>query len=358
MEYNLNKIGLDKMKLKDIPIKILSKDMLFSRSNVTISEVDLYKRDYQIAGEIVSIGNIVINDSLFMLKLGRKQIGFNAFTNYQIIDFNPAAIIHGSNVKNISCPGDLIRAILIVKKRLEEYGIDADLMKANIDEMEINTNIRLDEEFYRYMNVFELMRRLLPKTYKTSGSFEDKPTEKYTGFKVGNGQITLKFYDKLMEAGFDMDFSLLRVEYRMLKTEKIDSLLGHHSISELIKDFRPVKNAFKHQIEKDIVRRTQDKLNQMTRENVRTLKKVQQDQRYYVTHFLAIMQDDSLFDYDIACIAISKLRISQKSKSDVKGQLRKLLKEREKNGKNLFFNNIDRINEILNKLGFDEVNLR
>jgi hypothetical protein len=356
-ELFLQSIGFDKMKLKKFHIRIFDLSKLFNKSNVTISESDLYRREYQTNQGIKSLGSIVINDCLFKLILGTKRINVYSFVNYEYIEINPAAILFGSNIRNVNRADQMENAVDIINKKLEEYGIETDLRQAVIEEIEINTNIRLDGEFSKYRNAFELIRSVLPKTYKTSGSYEDFELGIYTGFKTSNKEISLKLYDKLIEKGIIADYSILRVEYKLLSSDKVEKLFRYSSMEGLLDNFCDKDRVFHGIIEKDIISKVSKRIKELVSLNTKILKQAKNDEKCYIRYYLAISQDDMIFDYGLVCSAINNLQLSKGSKSKRRQELREDLVEREKNGTNSFFGNIDKLNEVFTKMSFGTLDI-
>lgn len=355
--YNFNEIGIDKIKLVSFDIKLTNLNDLYKHKNTTISDSDLYKRKFSIDNEIVEIGAIFISDSIFKLNIGIRKEKMGNTIPYQTIEINPAKILFGENINNISNKENLLESIYIVEQRLKEYGIEANLKKAIIEEIEINSNIKLNEQFSRYKNVFELIKSVLPKTLIKGASYDDRRLVDYTGFKVSNTQISLKFYDKFTERNMESEFSLLRIEYRFLNRDKVKSILGFNVLEELSSNFNKVESSFNMLIQKHIVSKVEKKIHKLNKLMHESLIKIQATQRYYIKYLLAVTQDETIFDYEMIALAIGELDISKGSKSLRRKELRNLLKEREEKGSNLFFNNLDRLNEIIEKLGFNKVQL-
>lgn len=350
-------VGIDKIKLVKFPIEIVNIDKLYDKFNVSISESDLYKRDFIINEKIISLGSIVINDDIFKLIIGIKKINVNTFIPYQVLEVNPAAILYGSNIKNINDSSELLKAINIITEKISEYGITTDLYKAVIEEIEINTNIKLIDKFNNYRNVFELIKDSLPKALNKRCSYYDAEVTAYTGFKVHNTQLSLKFYDKLIEKGIIADFSLLRIEYRLLNRNKVLSLFEFNALNDLLNNFNKVSIVFNKQLEKDIITKVTTKIKKLIKLNSNKLTDIMNTEYHYIKHFLAVTQDSIIFDYAIIESIINKLDISKSSKSKKKKELRHYLTERQKNGDIYFFNNIERLNEIITSLGFKSIQI-
>ncbi|WP_288222556.1 hypothetical protein [uncultured Clostridium sp.] len=350
-------VGVDKMKLVQFPIEIVNIDKLYNKCNVSISESDLYRRDFIINEETVSLGSIVINDNMFKLIIGIKKINVNTFVPYQVLEVNPATILYGSNIKNINDSSELLKAIIIITEKVSKYGINIDLYKAVIEEIEVNTNIRLIDRFNNYRTVFELIKDSLPKALNKRSSYYDTEATAYTGFKVNNTQLSLKFYDKLFEKDIIANYSLLRIEYRFLNRNKVLSLFEFNTINDLLDNFNTVSVVFNNQIEKDIINRVTNEIKRLITLNSKNLIDIKNTEYHYIKHFLAVTQDSIIFDYVIIESIINKLNISKSSKSKKKKELRYCLIKRQGNGSTYFFNNIEKLNEIITSLGFKTIQI-
>ena len=355
--YNFNKVGIDKIKLVSFDIKLVNLNDLYKHNNITISDSNLYKREFIVNDEIVEIGTILISDRLFKLNIGVRREKSGNMIPYQTIEINPAKVLYDENINNISDAKELLEAINIIEQRLMKYGIEVNLKKSIIEEIEVNNNIKLNEQFSRYKNVLELIKSVLPKTLIKGATYDDRGLADYTGFKVSNTQISLKFYDKFIERNMESEFSLLRIEYRFLRRDKVKSVLGFNNVEDLLSNFNKVESSFNVLIEKHIISKVQKRINELIKSMKEKLLKIQSTQRYYTHYLLAVIQDENIFDYEIIALAFNNLDINKSSKSLRKKEIRKLLKQREAKGNTLFFKNIDRLSEIITKLGFNKVKL-
>ena len=222
---------------------------------------------------------------MFKLIIGIKKVNINTFVPYQVIEANPAAILYGSNIKHISDPYELKKAINIISNRLHEYGINVVLNDAVIEEVEINTTIKLNDRFNNYRNVFELIKDSLPKALNKKSSYYDSEVAAYTGFKVHNTQLSLKFYDKLIEKGIIADFSLLRIEYRLLNRNKVLSLFEFNAINDLLNNFNKVSIVFNKQLEKDVITKVTTKIKKLIKLNSNKLTDIMNTEYHYIKHF-------------------------------------------------------------------------
>lgn len=353
MELDFNTVGIDRIKLVCFDIQIVNLYKLYNSAEIL--ESTIYKREFLINDGVVELGPIFIKDSMFKLNVGIRMTKVGEKIPYQILEINPAKIIYGSNINNINDVEKFKLAIEIVERRLKSYGLEVHLNTSIIEEIEINKNIKLKEHFSKYKNVFELIKSVLPKTLVKGASFDNRQVADYTGFKVENTQLSLKFYDKLVEQNISDNFSILRIEYKFLNRNKVKDVLGVNSVNELYNNFISIEIGYNNLIKKHIISKVHKKIKELKKLNLDNLIKCQREERYYIKYLLAITQDEFIFDSKILESAVSCLNIDKSSKSLRRKEIRNLLMQREKNGENLFFNNIDRMNEIIKNLEFEEI---
>ena len=355
MELKFNTVGIDRIKLVCFDINIVNLNKLYTGAEIL--ESTMYKREYRIDDQVIELGTIFIRDPLFKLNAGVRITKVGSKIPYQILEINPSKIIYGSNINNINDVEEFKLAIEVVEEKIREYGLEVQLHSSIIEEIEINNNIKLKEHFSRYKNVLELIKSVLPKTLVKGASFDNRQVADYTGFKVENTQLSLKFYDKLVEQNINDEFSILRIEYTFFNRNKVKDILEINTVDDLVKNFMVLNKAYDKLIEKHIVNKIDKKINDLKQLSIKNLIRCHKKERYYIKYLLATTQDENIFDSRIIEAAVSELEISKANKSERRKEIRKLLMEREMNGNCIFFNNVDRINEIIYNLGFKKINI-
>ena len=268
------------------------------------------------------------------------------------LSISPVTLLYGSNVDNISDSKMLQAAIDEAMKRLlADYGIVANAENACISELEVNINILLTHPFYEYEKVFQFLIKGLPKSFKKVTTFEENGQS--TGFSAENTQILLKFYDKLREARIVIDAksNLLRIEYRYKCAEKVQSSLGHNSLSKLLDDFDAVKKAFIEKINKDIIEAVPKQITKLKKQYHRNLALAMNEQpKKYIDHWLAITEN--IFDYEL--LRATLINVLQKEGRKARNnrarvsQLKETVDKRQNEEK--FFGQLDMLNELLSKI--------
>lgn len=351
MQVNLGEIGIDKMTLKNISPVIGDIEKLRSHNNVSF-KTGKCQRSYYIDGGIIELGEIEIRDAHFYLRMGSKRKG-SMLIDYERLEFNPAYIMHGSNLSNINKKEDLNLVLKVLNIKLNEYGIEANIRNAKISTIEINTNISLKNSFVEYKQCFEFISKSLK--LKSSVEKEYDELNSYTGFKAQNKEVALKFYDKTKEMNIDGGNSILRVEYTFKNSNKIKKALGYDIVDDLINNIESLGDKYNNYVYRHIIKPVKDKINNLVKVNLKSLLKIREQERYYIKVFCSRTQDDTIFDFDIVCAAIKKMKLSKSSVSERCKSLYEELAARELSGEKNFFGNLENLNEIIIGLGFEKV---
>lgn len=355
-DFNFNEIGIDKLILKSLNPVIVDLNKLISNKNVRIIKT-INKRKYNVNGEEIEIGDIEIKDKYFFLRLSLKNSTLFEDNEYEKLEINPAKILFGHNVNNVNKADYINKAIEFLEIRLNEYGLRLEIKEAKIKEIELNTNIKLNESFVNYRQCMELIKFVLPNKYKDICTYGSDRLERYTGFDVRTKQISLKFYDKGIEQDMNLDYSILRIEYRLKSTNQVKLRFGYDDMKSLLDNLDDISIVFNSLIKKEIINPLNERVSQLVEYNYTRLIELKERDRYYIQSFCAKTQDDIIFDYEIVSAAIGRISMSKSNKSERRKSLRAELLQREKSGRNFFFGNIQRLNEIVYKLGYEKIEL-
>ena len=283
---------------------------------------------------------------------------------YEYLDVTLPKLIdsRGLNASNVNSLASFKKSLKKIEEELKYIGFsDVDLSRAQIEEIEINVNVPLQRDFHEYKGTLEYLKTLLPKTLRKGHSYEDRLNNEYTGFLVKNNSVSVKFYDKrknvLEEHKTDIGHELLRIEYRLLKAEKVKGFLGTIEVNDLLKNFDAVAQSFKKGLEKDMISKIQSNIDQQIKDTVKVLKEYKAKYKSkYIAQAVSAM-GTSLLDYEILKRAFEMVE-EGKNKSTLKNNLTLIrTKLREKEGLNNieYFGVIDKINEILVSLGYEKI---
>src|SRR5699024_3737296 len=169
--------------------------------------------------------------------------------------------------------------------------------------------------------------------------------------------ICLKMYDKRenirKKHNKDIGQELLRIEYVLESERKIKEVLKSNVLSEIIEnDLESVKRAFKELLSKDIVSKLYESIKRQERQVIRYLKENRQvGKASAVDRYLKDYQTQML-DAEILLYAIKKT-----SGSNYMRDSRKAIKSVKKVTGTQMIGNINKLNEILNKLLYENIKI-
>lgn len=361
-------IGIDRivlsmdMKEQRINREILSNiDAIVMQGNNKHSyRIMIDEDDQHLIINYIKIDKTKVDDIKFnSFIVGNKTTG-GGIIPYNILDATLPKLLSGTstNEKNISSIKELEEVLEILEEQLEKLGFGViDLRKANIIELEINTNIPLITEFKEYEGALEYLRSLRRKGLRTLGVKGYEPKDQYTGWYDGNGSVIVKMYNKKEDIRskdkVEIEGELLRIEYKLLSGRKVKDTLGHNVIEDLLDDkgFKGMQEAFKEMLYKDIIQYVEKDIKRQINHAIEHLED-------YKRNGVAIAGQEYIFDYDIIDIEIilGALRVTEASKNYAR-ECRKII-ERASQGKQIkLFGNINKLNELLEALGYDKVEI-
>lgn len=368
IERNTLNIGIDRVVFKTLNLKSIDAKLL-RRSFQVVEGGDIYRVMLDKTGEELKVNCIKVKSSeeqplqITSLDVGVKKIK-TVYKPYEYLDVTLPKLIDkkGLNTSNIHSLANFKKSLKKIEEELKYIGFsDVDLSRAQIEEIEINVNVPLQRDFHEYEGALEYLKSLLPKTLRKGQSYEDRLNNEYTGFLVKNNSVSVKFYDKrknvLEEHKTDIGHELLRIEYRLLKAEKVKGFLGTIEVNDLLKNFDAVAQSFKKGLEKDMLSKIQSNIDQQIKDTVKVLKEYKSKYKSkYIAQAVSAM-GTSLLDYEILKRAFEIVE-EGKNKSTLKNNLTLIrAKLREKEGLNNieYFGVIDKINEILVSLGYEKI---
>lgn len=370
MQLITSDIGIDRMVLKGFKIEQIDINKLKEKDFIVLQDSDnalrLFKdaeTDKEVGVNYIKISketdeNLYINE----LVIGRLEIDTNVLNkvDYERIDLTIPNILSPTktNEKNANTTNEIERALSIVKSELKGLGFgEVNLKDAEIKRLEMNANISLNKPFKDYERVLGYLQGLAPKRLKKGVNQTHRPNNIYTGFKIGNKSICLKMYDKRenIKKKHDKDIGqeLLRIEYVLESEKKIKEVLKSNILSEIIENnLESVKRAFKELLSKDIISKLYESIKSQERQAIRYLRENKgSGKTSAVDRYLKDYQTDIL-DIEILLYAIKKT-----SGSNYMRDSRKALKSVKKVTGTQMIGNINKLNEILNKLGYESVEI-
>lgn len=360
-------IGIDKITLKNLGIKEVDTNILrINGFQVTEGNADARKFINKDTGELIPIEFIrvtekynqdtIIND----LRIGKMEIEGIKNIEYERMDIALPRVISSTktNENNVSSTTELTKSVERIQEELEVLGFGkVYLSDTDVKEIELNANIELEGVFKDYQRVFEYLRQLLPNGIKTYKNDTYEPKGAYTGFTVANGSVKLKFYDKrkniIEKYGMDLEKELLRLEYSFMNEQKIQSEFGSNEFKEVTKDFEVIEEVFKRNLRADLITKLHEDIRRQERHAMRRIREYKRIGGISaVDNYLKNHQAD-LLDIEIVLAALRKTEISNHYSVVSK----RAIKSAEEVEGVKMFGNINKLNEILEKLGFEKIDL-
>lgn len=232
--------GIDKSVTYNYTVKTIDLEKLQRDPNVII-DVTGYTRAIldSRTGEYCQVSYIRITDDMFgSLTIGVKaeNISRTEYCNLEL------------NIKNLD--GDNLRPMKVEKFEnmqgkivdyiKSRYGIELNKLGSKFKEIEVNVNIRLNNEFKQYHHLLEMIALLLPKKYKSRNIHlgEDNTIETIT---FANGEVEGKIYRKSKQLEktqkLQIEEEYLRIEYTLKKSRKIEDSLNTNVVAEMQDDY-------------------------------------------------------------------------------------------------------------------------
>lgn len=346
---NENSIGIDRLILCSLKIKSVDWSKLNSNPNTTVKQaVDKYRRE--VSGCVIK--NITIIGNHYRLEIGVAANRDGVINEYEKLEINPTAVLYGNNLINISNVDQFVRALdRVSDDLLNIYGLDVDYSQAELQRIEINRNIYLDKEFCYYNKAFGFIQASLPKTLQHGQKHETRL--EYTGFKVFNNEISLKFYDKERHAEITIcSGRILRVEYTFLRKRKIHAEFGFTLLSKLLGNYDVISKVWRLNIEDDILKRVPIAIKSEKKRHLQKLMDAMGSQKKsYINKWLAMSQ--TIFDATLLRGVLYDTLINKTSASNVSKRLKQFdmsVAERQEHEEEIIIGQIDLLNEILMKL--------
>lgn len=364
-------IGIDRivlsmdMKEQRINREILSNiDAIVMQGNNKHSyRIMIDEDDQQLIINYIKIDKTKVDDIKFnSFIVGNKTTG-GGIIPYNILDATLPKLLSGTstNEKNISSIQEFEEVLEILEEQLEKLGFGViDLRKANIIELEINTNIPLMAEFKEYEGALEYLRSLRRKGLRTLGVKGYEPKDQYTGWYDGNGSVIVKMYNKKEDIRskdkIEIEGELLRIEYKLLSGRKVKDTLGHNVVEDLLNDqgFKRMQKAFKEMLHKDIIQYVEKDIEEQIGHSTKTIKQYREiggggnavDE--YLKNYQATLLD--------AEVIMEAMR-SVVSSSHYARECRRAIRSIEKIRGITLFGNINKLNELLEALGYEKIEM-
>lgn len=358
----IGKIGIDRIVFKsididNIDIELLERDFIIMQGNS--------KHSFRImkdkSNKSIYINYIKINDKSFNglneLTIGAKQIQ-GRIIPYEFLDATLPGILdkEGLNINNINDVESLKKSLELLENRLKSIGFGKiNLKSAKIEEIELNINIGLDNKFNEYERILNYIKSLLPKGFKKEMEYRNRVSGEYTGFKCYNTKQSFKIYNKSLqlheEHKEDIGQELLRIEYKFLDSRKITELFGHNEVDNLIKDFGQVEKVFTSLLKKDLVSKIKKDIEKQVGDCIKKIK------GYKIANGKSAIDEyiknEECLDIEIVLGALKEIE----NPKIYSRECNKAIQSAQCVNRINLFGNINKLNELLSKLGFEVIQI-
>lgn len=322
-----------------------------SKVNYTMADGDSFTR--------LTIKDDGVIDSLFA---GSKLIGGKK------VDYcNLETTIKDEKTGNLQCytVGDYFDHLCVIQHHLEtEYGIFTDFSDISIKEIEVNRTFKLNGNFEDYHRVINLIMTNLPTYLKNQMDWKkvEKGASEYQTYYATSQRsnkskrfLLFKIYNKTksVEKIVLLTDSYMRVEIRLVGTEKIKKALGTNRFAELTDQL--INEYFDEQIQKMIVKPFEKWRIERDKYLLKLMKEQRElDIRHWQSNVLRILQNEEiagkrpvLLDIEELIPLVNKLDLKANRRCDVKRNFRRQSKKFE----TVFCNHDDaKMIEIIEKL--------
>lgn len=352
---------LDKMTLNNVRILgFTDKDALIKQSVVemTTSQVRYITADDQDFNRLTIKNDGVINHMIAGSRLiGSKRV------DYCSIDVT----INDPEYNNLVCytVAEYEQRLLNIQEYLQErYGIIADFSDVTIKEIEINRTFKLDEDFRKYHRPLQLIMSNLPQRLKNQNDWKE-----YTEYQTYSASskstnkskryLMFKIYNKskAIERTIVLTDSYMRVEFKLVGTEKIKRSLSTNILTELTDQL--INDYFDEQINKLIIKPFEKWQKDRNKYLVKLMKDERaRDIRHWQTNVLRLLQNEeiaekqpTLLDIEELVSLVDQLNLKSKRRYDV----RKNFRTQSEKYETVFCNKDDlKMQEIITKLTVKE----
>lgn len=275
--------------------------------------------------------------------IGKMVAGSKIFKGRRTDYCHLECAVRNEGIGNLRCYSvqDYLGYLQDIEEHLaNNYGIYVDFSDVTLKEVEINRTFRLQGDFSDYHRVITLMMSNLPsylknqmdykknlkndveyQTYYSTSQTSNK-SKRYLLFKIYNKTKALEHIVLLTD-------SYMRVELRLVGSEKVKKSLGTNKFAELTDQI--INDYFDGQVQKLIVNPLKKWKQSRDKYLVQLMNKQrQEDIRHWQTNVLRILQNEEiqkkhaiLLDIEELIPLVDKLNLNPKRKSDVRKNFRR-----------------------------------
>lgn len=309
----MNLIGIDKTVIKNFIVTRVNMDKLQNECNIkNVIILKNVKGRYNYFSEQrednFNLIKICDNEKFNTLKIDVKKIGKNSFIQYGVLDLSIKN--DGSNLLPLNVKNYKKHMMNIFSYINERYGIEINTQNIKFENIELNATIELDNKFDEYINAFEVLFQVAPRSYKSKKLHEDRIMKEIDYMSIYNKSILCKFYNKSKQLkdvhNISVEKNILRVEYTILTGEKIKDIFASNELNELRDE--EIKRFVKEKFQSDFIKRF-SRLKERNRSKlIKIAKQYREEYKQWIKPFLIFALNDRLENNDILICDIEDLK--------------------------------------------------
>ena len=292
----IERIGIDKSTLYGFKINYVDFDKLKSFIGVNVEFENTGDECLYLLKDGSSFKRIrIVNDEMFdkfsvgVINRGNKFVE----NSFLAISLNKDRT---SNLQNDSVAEYITRVKKVFEHLENKYGIYANYSEVKIKDIEINATIIIDEEFFKYGRVINLLMFNLNKRFKKTHEVKRRNSISYESesFFSGNESIGVKIYDKkrqLMDSeNINVSMNLMRVEFTLKNPRKVRNALKTNCIFML--DEKTVCDFFYNLFNEIFIERFYDWDENNTKKLTKLLKELRKNETKWISKFLTFCSNE------------------------------------------------------------------
>ena len=231
-------IGIDKTELANFDVISMDLEKITGYSNVILERKT--EMNY-ITQDGIEFGRLQINDNnefgTMLIEIRKKMGSYYVYTRMDVyVGDNYKGNLNNISVKEYKKKVQNIQIYLSNK-----YGVDIDISRIKIRNVEINCTFQIEDEFYKYHRPLRLvMYNLSDDSKKTmiveKNNKQERRLESET-FCYGNARWKLKVYDKKRQLyetiGYECDIYIMRIEITLLGLSKVREVFKSNLLEDL-----------------------------------------------------------------------------------------------------------------------------
>ncbi|MCL2838747.1 MAG: hypothetical protein FWE04_06765 [Oscillospiraceae bacterium] len=239
---------IDKTKINGFIIESID----FNKLEKMSDRVELNPNGFYYLSDGKSFKSLKITDNRLFKTL---IAGYDGCITYAFIELS-VSLWQGNNLNSLSINEYREQLIKVFEYLKTKYGVKcSELDNIKFKYLELNTTFQLEHDWRQYVRILQILMLLAPKPYNKGGVWVDRTADTIDTLNIKNQSIEVIIYNKTKQLkdirNTDVVTDLMRVEYKFLKSKKIEDTFNTKKISELSDEM--FKKFFIRQFTKDFI---------------------------------------------------------------------------------------------------------